>query len=853
MAWTLDSSSSAITHVVTGLCLDTSQPVLSACPCSHGQSQLWTLPLSDNSLLKSADGICVSSSLQLQNCLTASTQWTSYHEFGDGVTFESTTSTVGHVATTLLEGSYPSAILGTTGSDSFSIPPGFNLLLNMSDGTQREYTTDIQLSLAAVNALSVNRLAGAIAYQDIQYTAQSFFINMDNSTLSSTLWTANSIKVAHSLVADIVLGSSRTNLIDSIASISATLNSESLSYRCNPACSSGGMCSINGTCLCKSGFAGPQCDRCTPGFFGPSCSPCSCRSNTTRCDDCIQGSGICNCADGFTGLTCSTCLPGYYGKSCQPCNCGGHGTCDAVTGKCSCAAGYALPNCTSCSAGFVSAGNSSCLACGSGCRQCSSSSTCTQCQSGLVLNAASGQCVSVSASGASSATAAISCPNGQYLSNGNCVACDPSCLSCFGPSPSQCLSCQPGTTYLLSGFCLGIQADGTGRCQASTLSLSGQYIANNVQTTCDPCPSTCATCSIPSFSNSSLITDVVCNSCLPGYVLDGGKCVANCSSGKYADASTSFTCQGCDASCSSCTGPTPNQCISCSNLANVVINGTCNSTVCPLEGFYNANGTCLQCHPDCATCSGPTLSSCTACPTLRPAIHNGQCLEVCPIGTVSTTNGTCQSCDATCSTCIGVASNQCLTCSDPKSVVIGGMCTSSCPTGQYVALSEGMCLPVLIAQKNMSPSPVSADPKWRLILLLLLLFTMLILVLLCIIRRRNRRQRKEKTMKFANRMEMVGILFEQIVTNVQNKVQGQSRIQGIAKAIRRATIGKVKEQDVQERTEWEARQKAWSLSVTSEVEHEPPRSMHRRIFSAAKRASPWNWLAMRWFGRGRRS
>ena len=61
-----------------------------------------------------------------------------------------------------------------------------------------------------------------------------------------------------------------------------------------------GSC-VNGTCLCRSPFGGPNCNRCPPGTGGDSCQlDCTC-SGHGRC----SWDGVCVCSSSYTGTNCS--------------------------------------------------------------------------------------------------------------------------------------------------------------------------------------------------------------------------------------------------------------------------------------------------------------------------------------------------------------------------------------------------------------------------------------------------------------------------------------------------------------------------------------------------------------------
>ncbi|CAG8640455.1 576_t:CDS:2, partial [Paraglomus occultum] len=259
----------------------------------------------------------------------------------------------------------------------------------------------------------------------------------------------------------------------------------------------------------------------------------------------------------------------------------------------------------------------------------------------------------------------------------------------------------------------------TGVCNQPIATVASNWVANSANGVCDPCPSSCLACSIPSSTNNT--GSLACTKCMTGFVLDGVNCVRTCSQGKFVNPADNMTCIPCDSSCGTCKGSAPNQCLTCSNPSQFALNGTCSATPCP-TGFVSVNTACTKCHPDCAECSGPGVSQCTKCPANRPIMtKDNQCVEVCPVGTYADVNAKCQACDGSCSSCVGPRDDQCLGCSDKNKVLIGGSCSGTCPSGSTLLQSERLCGTSDGLTSPIAPVPISSKslPWWAIFLIVL--------------------------------------------------------------------------------------------------------------------------------------
>uniref|UniRef100_A0A8C4I4G9 Basement membrane-specific heparan sulfate proteoglycan core protein n=1 Tax=Dicentrarchus labrax TaxID=13489 RepID=A0A8C4I4G9_DICLA len=85
---------------------------------------------------------------------------------------------------------------------------------------------------------------------------------------------------------------------------------------------------LSGSCRCKEGFGGLQCDRCAVGYMGyPSCQRCNCTvEGSTNDDPCITP---CVCKENVEGENCDRCKLGFYNlqgdnrRGCEKCSCMG--------------------------------------------------------------------------------------------------------------------------------------------------------------------------------------------------------------------------------------------------------------------------------------------------------------------------------------------------------------------------------------------------------------------------------------------------------------------------------------------------------------------------------------------------
>ena len=129
-------------------------------------------------------------------------------------------------------------------------------------------------------------------------------------------------------------------------------------------------------------------------------------------------------------------------------------------------------------------------------------------------------------------------------------------------------------------------------------------------------------------------------------------------------------CDGCHATCATCSGVDANQCISCHNGAFITISGTCECYNGPTYNYIpqpDATNCIIICGHNCHTCDGAPWN-CTACTDGSTPV-NGNC--GCPSGTeyIPTTSSMGDPCVPTtkchydCKSCFGNGDpNNCTSC-----------------------------------------------------------------------------------------------------------------------------------------------------------------------------------------------
>ncbi|EAR90505.2 zinc finger lsd1 subclass family protein (macronuclear) [Tetrahymena thermophila SB210] len=400
------------------------------------------------------------------------------------------------------------------------------------------------------------------------------------------------------------------------------------------------------------------------------CQPChnSCKTcdgpNNNNCQSCLalslfqQSSKTCvsqcnpnqyqNNSDP-NNLICSSCDP-----SCATCSGPNNNNCVTCTGSLFLYQNQCISNCPK--KYYNNTQNNQCTQCDSSCYTCNGIATnnCTSCQLPLYFEPTSNQCLQ-------------NCNSNQYPDTNSisCKQCDNSCLTCDGPSTSNCKSCIQGL-FLQSKQCLS-------KCDDSYFVLSSTNI-------CQKCDATCYNCQSPGDSNS-------CTSCSGSLYLYQNQCISTCPSNTFPILQTNNNiCQPCDQSCQTCNGAGNNNCLSCQapDLFYQQTSKMCVQT-CNTNQYQNtSNQTCSSCDPSCASCSGPSNKNCLSC-SGNTFLYQNQCIAQCPVNYYNNTqNNQCSPCDSTCYTCNGANNNNCLSCKAPYFYQqVSSTCVSKCNLDQY--------------------------------------------------------------------------------------------------------------------------------------------------------------------------
>jgi hypothetical protein len=236
--------------------------------------------------------------------------------------------------------------------------------------------------------------------------------------------------------------------------------------------------------------------------------------------------------------------------------------------------------------------------------------------------------------------------------------------------------------------------------------------------------------------------------------------------------SYSIPCLGCLSSCSTCAG-SPDFCLTCPR-GQLASSGKCVSA-CPSDSFPSSDS-CIKCHPDCSTCSGPSFNQCDTCPTSRPVLIGGRCLSTCSKSQYfDSSSSSCRGCDPSCSSCSGPGSRNCLGCGSSQVLRRGSCIPANCQDPNGVVPSLGVCMSELVQVPSPSgsvsmPFPTISGlaepttttsprfkPTWWHLFLMALGSVFILVLLLWFWRKRARRHREKKTKTFAREKNLDGV------------------------------------------------------------------------------------------------
>ncbi|XP_055078515.1 proprotein convertase subtilisin/kexin type 5 [Periophthalmus magnuspinnatus] len=502
-----------------------------------------------------------------------------------------------------------------------------------------------------------------------------------------------------------------------------------------------GACSVcDISCMSCFGPASLDCSSCFTGFFldqDGSCvehCPSGSFSNSVLgvCENCASYCQLCagssdNCVScskhGHTpflhqGKCWSECPDGFFESEEGLCDqCGAPcQTCDGGSSQClSCSEGYFLEGrvCRlNCSEKMYQADDGTCRHCPSHCDVCADLHTCLKCSFlYLMLNGVCrascpegyfedmeegrcGPCHTTCAScsgplgGDCETCSSVSpmlykgtclreCPSGTYYQTTakECQECHQTCARCRGPEPNQCTECERGLVLDPSSLLCGVTGDA--HCPLGTYLQDDHF-------TCSSCHRGCLSCEGPEL----------CSTCAVPHYLHNGSCTRSCPEGTYsssqdADGRQLGVCLPCAPVCSSCSGPSAKDCLTCSP-GHLRLLHLCVSR-CP-TGFYKGGSECKKCHHSCAMCSGPGPESCRVCvPPLLEIQGTNLCVERCPQRFYQSEH-VCRQCHISCQTCSDPSPQACLTCDDGNTLK-DNVCFPRCGEGTYFSEQEQACEP----------------------------------------------------------------------------------------------------------------------------------------------------------------
>ena len=395
---------------------------------------------------------------------------------------------------------------------------------------------------------------------------------------------------------------------------------------------------------------------------------------------CFEGECVCDLgwhmADGCEAGSCECHRQDCADTSCEECADGPEAACTACgTPWPWLHAGTCVEICPS--GTFADPVTQACLPCDATCAECQGAGAtgCTACRSighhaflaPIARDGSFGMCVS-------------GCPDSMHAdAKRQCRHCHESCKSCSGPGSTACTACEDNTCGE-HGVCLPdtrplSQPHPLGGSQCVSSCAHGFFA--NASRSCSACHESCAACSGP--------FDTECTQCAAGAVRKGKKCVLPCSEGQFEQGGQ---CLDCPPGCSQC--DSAGVCYKCDPL-RVLLEHEC-LLGCPAKFYADVSHSCQACDSSCSTCSGPAPSDCLACDEATPLKASGTCVASCPSGFAAAPDtGECGRCDDTCKACkLPRSASSCTACTEGY-LSPSGACVSICPEGTLADPATHLC------------------------------------------------------------------------------------------------------------------------------------------------------------------
>lgn len=478
--------------------------------------------------------------------------------------------------------------------------------------------------------------------------------------------------------------------------------------------------SMSGNCICKIGFEERNAKECA---LVPLFSGCELKQyldpKTGVCTPC---DATCTNCTGPGKEDCVTCPE----KSFQPITVTETDTKgrQLEVGACVCENGS-----------FWDSAKGSCGLCLANCLKCSDATTCDACSIDRVVKDDKSSCICkqgmTEKSGKCEYNTSGTCGVRNYIKDSKCEKCDPECMLCLGSARTQCTACDYQRDLDL------VEIKVSGVVKYSTCECKAGYFKDS-NGACQACSPTCSSCTgskpeeclLCAFSTMVKIQETFNTfSCecpdksfwdkLTNTCIDPTK---GCLAGKYTSAGS--VCLPCAPECATCSGPSPDQCLTCN--AALTMNLLTNKCECAKGEYFDTSlstPACSRCHLLCNNqgfCSGPNPSDCDSCASTAVEervmvegkevtqcvcppnyIFNDQsCTPVdCSNSGVNKLKCTTSGCAPGCTSCVGPEDDKCVVCTaNARFEKVGmlhdieyGKC--HCAPGTY--FSSGSCLECL--------------------------------------------------------------------------------------------------------------------------------------------------------------